>query len=206
VGLIGGHLRGLCRFAGREPRQPFWLWVLGVVVLLTASSVLIVFPLLLGTIDKVERFAREHPEQVTRTIGPGTYSVEVRGYHPELMPDIGMFMVLMLIIVVLAVLLLAAAVSRRLHDTGRSGWWGVMPLPFLLGTFWGMSRLFTLMPTLQTSPDALPAGFFELFGLTMVADLCYLGTLILLIVLCCMPTRRGDNRYGAGFGGGGLPS
>ena len=206
MGLVGDHLRGLFKVAGREPRQPFWLWVLVIMALTMVTGMIGFFPLLFGTFDKVERFAREHPDQVTRTVGPGSYSIEVHGYHPELMPDFRLFMVMMLVITVLVVLLLAAAVARRLHDTGRSGLWGLMPLPLLFATYWGMSRLFALGPAMSRAPQAPPPGFFEVFGLTMIADLCYIGTLILLIVLCCMPTQSGDNRYGAGFGGGGPQS
>jgi len=200
--LIGDHLRGLLRFAGREPRQPFWLWVLVIMALSMASGMLFLFPLFLGTFDRIERFAREHPDQVTRTVGPGSYSVEVHGYHPELMPDFSLFIDITMVVTGVVVFLLAAAVARRLHDSGRSGWWGMMPLPFLSGTYWGLSRLFALGPALSNSPDTPPAGFFEVFGLTMIGDLGYLGTLILLIVFCCMPTQPGDNRYGAGFGEG----
>lgn len=42
----------------------------------------------------------------------------------------------------LAIALYAAAVVRRLHDRGRSGAWGLMPLPFLLYTSIPMARLF----------------------------------------------------------------
>jgi uncharacterized membrane protein YhaH (DUF805 family) len=199
MGLIGDHLRGLLRFAGREPRQPFWLWVLVIMALSMLSGMVGFFPLFFGTFGKIEQFAREHPDQVTRTVGPGSYSIQVHGYHPELMPDFAMFMGVMLIVTLLVIVLLAAAVARRLHDSGRSGWWGILPVPFLLVTFWEMSRLFALAPTLSDTRDAVPAGFFQLFGLTMISDLCYLGTLILLVVFCCMPTQPGDNRYGAGF-------
>ena len=93
-------------------------------------------------------------------------------------------------------------IGNHLRGLLRFAAWGIVPLPFVFGTYWAMSRLFALAPTLPNS-DAPPAGFFELFGLTMVGDLCYLATLLLLIISCCMPTQPGDNRYGPGFGMGG---
>jgi len=205
MGLIGDHLRGLLRFAGREPRQRFWLWVLANYVVLMLLSMLSFAPLFAGSFGKLEQFAREHPDQVTRTIGPGSYSIEVHGYHPELMPDFATALWIFAAGALAIVFLLAAAVTRRLHDSGRSGWWGIIPVPFLLGTFWGMYRLLTLVPSLPNTPNTPPSNeFFQLFGLTMIGDLCYLATLILLIVFCCMPTQPGDNRFGPESGKDGL--
>jgi len=204
--LLTQHLTGIANFRGRENRQPFWLWVLMVMALSMTIGMLSVFPLLFGMFGRIEQFAREHPDQVTRAVGSGSYSIEVHGYHPELMPDFGLFIGIVLAATSIVVLLLAAAVARRLHDTGRSGWWGLMPLPFMLATFWGVSRIFSLAPTLSQTPQTPPPGFFQVFALTMTGDLCYIATLILLIVFCCMPSQPGDNRYGAGFGRGGQQS
>lgn len=198
MGLIGDHLRGLLRFAGREPRQPFWLWVLAVMVATTIGTAVTFVPLFLDTFGKIEQFAREHPDQVTRTVGPNGYSIEVHGYHPELMPDFTWFIGGMLAISILVVFLLAAAVARRLHDSGRSGWWGIMPLPFLLCSFGGMYRMFSWIPTGPT--PAVAPNFLALFAVIFICNMVYLGTLIALIVLCSMASWPGDNRYGAGFG------
>jgi uncharacterized membrane protein YhaH (DUF805 family) len=36
----------------------------------------------------------------------------------------------------------AALAVRRLHDTGRSGWWLLLGLPALAGNIWESARLF----------------------------------------------------------------
>jgi uncharacterized membrane protein YhaH (DUF805 family) len=202
VGLIGDHLRSLGRFTDREPRQPFWLWVLVVMATTMVAWMAVCIPAFVGIFDSIEQFAREHPDQVTRTVGPGSYSIEVHGYHPELMPDVMVELVALTILAVMVVIFLAAAVVRRLHDGGRSGWWGIVPLPFLFCSLLGMSRLFATFPTpAGDAASGPPAGFFALFGLIFLNNLAYLATLLMLIIFCAAPSQPGDNRYGLGFGG-----
>ncbi len=103
-------------------------------------------------------------------------------------PNLQLFMGVNAACAVLAVLLLAASGTRRLHDSNRRGWWGLMPLPFLAGGLIGMSLLsFGL-------GDDSDAGT-QLMAL-MLNNLIYLALLGLLVVFLCLPGTRGPNRFG----------
>ena len=138
----------------------------------------------------MQAFAAAHPDQATVEQGPGHYSVQIHGYHPELMPDFSGFVMVEAVSVIALVALLAAAVARRLHDSGRSGWWGALPLPFLAFGLAAFLLLFSRSGPGHAQPN------FALFGLLFVNNLVYLGTLVALIVMLALPTQPQPNRYG----------
>jgi uncharacterized membrane protein YhaH (DUF805 family) len=190
MALIREHLTGLFRFDGRERRQPFWLWVAIVMGTMMIAWTAVFIPFFIGMFGRIEQFGRDHADQVTRTVGPGSYSIQVNGNHPELIPDIGGLMAGLGVIVAFVIVLLAAAVARRLHDGGKSRWWGVAPLPFLFTGLAIMTRIFAA--SAAGPDDALPDGFFVLFGLIMVNNLVYLAALITLIVMLCGASADDD--------------
>ena len=97
---------------------------------------------------EMQQFAVQHPDQTTVTSGPGQYSISVRGNHPEFMS--GRSVALYLAVTFgLAILLYAAAVVRRLRDRGKSGFWGLMPLPFILYSSIQMPRLQPMIISLR---------------------------------------------------------
>lgn len=193
MGLVVGHLRSLARFSGREARQPFWLWVLTVV----AATMIAWMGYFVVLIRRIEQFAAANPDQVTRTVGPGSYSVEIKGSHPEIGSLFSSSALVLAAIAGVAIVLLAAAVARRLHDSGRSGWWGV-PTPVLLITgLLVMSRAFIVMSATPGAAGADgPPVDFAWFGAMMLCNLMYLASLVMLIVLCCQPSQPGANHFG----------
>lgn len=200
-----GHLRSLLRFSGRETRQPFWLWVLAVMATAMIVWTGYFFLLFAGLTGGIDKFAREHPDQVTRTVGPGSFSIQIQGDHPEIMPDFAASVYVMAVIAAVVIALLAAAVARRLHDSGRSAWWGVPTPMLLIGGLAMMARLFGKMQALTADPaSGPPADFFADFGMMMVLNLVYLVSLVMLVILCCMAGTPGANRYGGVSEGGGM--
>lgn len=185
IELISNHLLGLVRFSGREAQRPFWTWTAivigGAVVAMTAA--------MSSTFGKIEQFAAQHPDQVTRTVGATSYSITVHGNHPELMPDFSVLLMGIGAISALAILLLAAAVVRRLHDVNRTGAWGLPPAVLLLTGLAGMSQLFDQFG----NPGGPPMG---LFLAMFVNNLAYLGSLGVLIVLLAEKGTPGENRFG----------
>jgi uncharacterized membrane protein YhaH (DUF805 family) len=85
--------------------------------------------------------------------------------------------------------LLAAAVVRRLHDLGRSGLWGLLPLPFLAGSLAATPFLFDLF-----SSERGPRGAELLIFLP--GSVLWI-VVIALVVLLAKPGEEGPNRYGA---------
>jgi uncharacterized membrane protein YhaH (DUF805 family) len=181
------HLTSLHRFSGRETVDQFWAWAGTVLFALFVGFSLAGRFVLSDWFAGVERIARENPELVTRSVGPGHYSVRVEGHHPELVPALLPFITLAAAFGVIAILLLGAALTRRLHDSGRTGLWALLPIPFLLAGFWLMPQLFRSWATV---PD------FQLFFLLFANNVVYLATIALLVFFTTRNGTPGPNRYG----------
>lgn len=92
-------------------------------------------------------------------------------------------------VVLVAVALLAAAVTRRLHDTGKPGYWGVPPIVFLLI---GLALFPILMNSVLANPNPPMALFLGLF----LNNILYIVSLIGLVVLLLLDGAKTANRYG----------
>ena len=191
VDSVRNGFTGLLRFSGRDPAGRFWPYVGVVIALFFVTAAATMTPIMSGTFARMQTFAAEHPDQATVTQGPGSYSIQIHGDHPELMPDMKPFFSVMQVGCALAVLLLAAAVTRRLHDRGRRGWWGLPPVVFLIGGLALFPRLFQSALSGELSPDSM-----KLFGLIFANNLLYLGSLGLLIFLLAGAGQPRANRFG----------
>lgn len=191
VDAVRRGFSGLLRFSGRDPARRFWPYAGVVVGLVMASTMAVMVPTMNTMFARMERFAVEHPEQATVTRGASSYAIEIRGDHPEFMPDMTPFFTVVRLGVGLAVLLLAAAVTRRLHDRGRRGWWGLPPVLFLVIGLTLFPRLFHSATQGEMGPETL-----KLFGLLFANNLLYLGSLALLVVMLVGASQKDENRYG----------
>lgn len=169
------HFTRLFDFRGREDRASFWPYAAVAFILIMAAGMVIFVPMMSRAMHEMQQFAAQHPDQATVTSGPGQYSISVRGDHPDFMPAKSVALYLA-VTFGLAILLYAAAVVRRLRDRGKSGFWGLMPLPFILYSSIQMPRMFASVGG-STQPDM--ALFFSVF----LSNLLYIVTLIWLIVL-----------------------
>jgi uncharacterized membrane protein YhaH (DUF805 family) len=183
------NLGGLVRFTGRESSKMFWLYAGTVIGLVFAAMFAVMIPNLVQTMIKMQAYAAKHPEDATIDQGPGHYEITIRGNHPELMPDMGAMVSSFSVVVLLAVALLAAAVARRLHDSGKSALWGLLPLPFLTFGFVMMPKIFRDF-TSSGQPD------FALFGMIFLNNLIYLICLVVLVILLTQKGTLGSNKFG----------
>jgi uncharacterized membrane protein YhaH (DUF805 family) len=191
IDSIRNGFTGLLRFSGRDSARRFWPYVGVVIALLFAAAGVTMSTTMSTMLGGMQRFAAEHPDQATITQGPSGYAIEVQGNHPELFPDMTPFFTVMQVGCALAVVLLAAAVTRRLHDRGRRGWWGLPPLPFLLVGMTAFPRFFNTTLAGEMTPDAM-----KLFGLLFANNMLYLGSLILLVILLAGASDPKQNRFG----------
>lgn len=182
---ILGHFARLFQFGGREKVGSFWPYAGVVLALGFIGSAAVMMPEMNRSMARMAQFAAEHPESATVSQGPGRYEIHIQGSHPELLPDFKAMIGGMVAVMVIMVVLLAAAVARRLHDTGRTGAWGLLSLPFLVS---GMA----LMPDMFSSAEPDMSQFFMLFADNMV----YIGTLVLLVFLLSRPGDPAENRWG----------
>jgi len=191
VDSVRNGFTGLLRFSGRDPARRFWPYAGVVIALMFAGAAATMGPIMSQSFARMERFAAEHPDQATVTRGPSSYSIQIQGSHPELMPDVTPFFTAMQVGCALVVALLAAAVTRRLHDRGRRGWWGLAPLPFLIVGLTLFPRFFQSTLAGDLTPDSM-----RMFGLIFTNNLLYLASLGLLIFLLAGASQAGENRFG----------
>ncbi|WP_184715856.1 DUF805 domain-containing protein [Caulobacter sp.] len=154
------NLSGLTDFSGRDPRGIFWPY---------AGVVVVVLMLVMGAGNMA-------------FIGQAMSATDG-------MPNLIGMVLVMAVEIAAAVGLLAAAVTRRLHDTGRAGYWGLAPL---LSLTLGLVGFSFLMRGIEKPLPGFELFFFALF----FNNLLYLGALVLLIVLLAQPSKADANRYG----------
>ncbi|MCS6624690.1 DUF805 domain-containing protein [Roseibacterium beibuensis] len=183
--------RHVTTFSGRDRRGRFWPYAAVVLVLgFVVLGVAVTFSLG-GYVTEVQQFAVAHPEATTVESSPGSWSISIDANHPDApVPDLDGFFVSMGIGVLAIIAGLAAAVSRRLHDSGRSALWGLLPVPFLL---FGIGFFPVMMDSMMASEQPDLTLFFLLFG----NNVLYLGALGTLVILLSLPTRPEANRHGA---------
>ncbi|MFN7111090.1 MAG: DUF805 domain-containing protein [Brevundimonas sp.] len=174
-------------FKGRDRRSQFWPYALTVVGLSFVGLWLGMIPTMTAVFEQASAAAATNPEAATVVSGPGHYSVEI--HDPAFMPDMGPFFLVLRIGVAAVVILLAAAVTRRLHDTGRAGYWGLLPVVFLtIGL--------TAFPTVMTSFMQADAPNIGLFMLLFLNNVLYMASLIGLVILLVLDGKKTVNRYG----------
>lgn len=188
---VARGFRNVARFSGRDTRGQFWPYAAAVFVLVFMACGIAMSVVMSGFFAEMQRFAVEHPEATTIQSSPGNYSISVDGSHPEApMPNLTLFLAVVAVQILMTVGLLAAAVSRRLHDSGRTARWGLMPLPFLLV---GM----TIFPMMISQFVASGEPNLGLFFLMFFNNLTYMVALVSLIVLLARRGTRGPNRFGS---------
>lgn len=177
---LGEHFKRLFNFAGREDRASFWPYAAVAFILTNVAGMFIFVPMMAQTIRAMQEFAAQNPERATVTSGPGQYSISVRGNHPEFIPaeTIALFLA---VTFGCAIVLYAAAVVRRLRDSHKSGYWGLMPLPFIAYSSITMPSLFS---SIGSAPDFNVLLFFSVF----LSNLLYMAALIWLIILLAKPS------------------
>ena len=158
-GTVRRALRNLRVFSGRDTRPQFWLYMAAVYGATQLSTFVFLIPSAISLLS---------------------------GHDPF---ENGVMLASMLAMLAMMTVLLAAAITRRLHDTGRRGAWGSLPLPPLAVYAWGWWRL---MRWDESSVDEVPSGFFLIWA----AGLLYFAGIAAVIVLCVLPGTAGPNRYG----------
>lgn len=181
--------RRLADFSGRDRRGRFWPYALVVVALVYVGLAGVMIPMMAGVFAEAAAYAAANPDQATVVTGPGYYSVQIHDPNAIALPDFSLFFTAVGIAGALAVILLAAAVTRRLHDTGRAGWWGLPPVAFLTT---GLLLFPRMMDQMMQTEEPSMGLFFLLFANNIVYVICLLGLIILLV----LDGTRGPNRYG----------
>jgi|SRR5579859_3207594 len=155
----------LLRFSGRDTRSEFWPYAAAAVALYLVVGWAVLIPIMLPAFE-----ASSEPQV-------GTF-LKMVGYF--LLASVLMFAAL--------VGILAAAVARRLHDSGRSAFWGLLPLPFVAYGGTVFVRLVSQFGTGEPDMRLFLSGF--------ISNALYLVALAWLIVLLALRSAPGPNRFG----------
>jgi uncharacterized membrane protein YhaH (DUF805 family) len=153
--------RNLLRFRGRDSRSEFWPYA--------GAS----FALYMGL----------GPLVIALFLSP-LFAQPTGG---EFLQAMDSFIVASLLLFILLVTLLAAAISRRLHDTGRSALWALIPLPFVAYSEAMFFRLFAQFRT--GAPD------LRLFFSVFASNMTYLVAVGCLIILLALPSSSRGDRF-----------
>jgi uncharacterized membrane protein YhaH (DUF805 family) len=180
---------GLTRFSGRDARRQFWPFAIFLFLATTALTYVAMAPammgMLAGAVELAGRASRDRAAGIPAYV-PG----DAAALPPELIPDFGGAFLIIGAVNMIAILLLAAAVTRRLHDRNRTGYWGLIPLPFAIIAQIIAPRTMAAMMQVQMgrgSPD---------FAMLMLNGAAYWATMIFLIVLLARKGDEGANRFG----------
>jgi uncharacterized membrane protein YhaH (DUF805 family) len=187
VGLLE-HFRKLASFSGREDRASFWPYaalVLGIVFL---AGALMTLPMMAWLMQSSPQFAGQDPAAATFASDIGEFSMPAQVQVTGLPLPTGFLSAYLAVTIGLAVLLYAAAVFRRLHDRGRSGAWGLMPLPFLAYMAVQTIRVFGSV-TQGEQPD------MGLIFTIALSNILFWAALLALVVLLCGASDPGPNAY-----------
>lgn len=181
---------GVLRFSGRDTRGQFWPYAIFVFLLTSALTYVAMIPDLLRMMAGFQRFV-EKAQRDQAAGGPGApLSGRMEGIPPELIPNFENTVIWSSILTVIAILLLAAAVTRRLHDRDKRGFWGLLPLPcYAVGL--------ALAPQAVQMIARSPVGAdTPLFNALMLNSFVYWGLLIFLVVILAGEGDAGSNRFG----------
>jgi uncharacterized membrane protein YhaH (DUF805 family) len=186
LGSIKYNLAHLLDFRGRDARQTFWYFVLFVYVLNIGLSMLVAIPLYVRMVSRMIAAAQTDPEAVEQIM-------------PSMVTDmLGPIMWLGVLSGVLYLVLLGGAFTRRLHDSGLPGWWGLIPAIFQLVSLATLPSMIDAMKEFMTiTPGESPLGQMQLmqqqFGLASLAGWV---PVIAVIALGVRKSAVGPNRYG----------
>ena len=185
------NLTHLADFSGRDARQTFWYYVLFLVIINIAVSMVMTVPMMLSAFKGVITAAQAGASE--ETIQAQMASQMAGGMS-------GMIWVTAALSLLLMVLFIAAFV-RRLHDSGKSGWWAIIPVAtqlFSVGLTYTMAgELESYMMAAQSAKDLeavqtlqaqAPGGLY--------AQVSWIGYIV-VIVFGAMKSTPGPNVYGA---------
>ena len=192
VSAVKSGFRNYAVFSGRASRAAFWKFVLFILLALIATT--IINSLIFGP-EARDAVTWSVDSSGNTTVLAGRTTTYKGGWLGNL--------------VMVAVFLPYLAVAwRRMHDTGRSGWWVFLPVPMLVivyAALWFFSKEVPLDPTAfpkgfklpegfkpPTSvrvPDLSPWAFVTLFALSF-------GSAALVIFWLARASQPSPNKYG----------
>jgi len=184
IASIRYNLGNLMRFSGRATLVQFWPYAIAVALLAFAVSGAVLVAAMARGFTEALRIAAARSHQPSTALDPAATDPMLEAF------DLAPVLIATALTSLVAALLLAAAVARRLHDSDRHGAWGLLPVPFLIGSAaLGPQMLETVRAAPVVGP---PPGFF----LLMLNNLLFYAALFWLIYLLVDRGTDRPNRFG----------
>lgn len=169
---VGSVYANMFNFSGRARRAEYWWYVLFIFIISMVLQGALFFWLF------------THPQFSVAFRSEAAMQTVVKQYQPEILRWTAYYFAATLFLYWLPQL---AVTVRRLHDTGRSGWW--MFKPFLLSIL-GMIAIIVLAGFTGAATGAPSPALMAL------ASTLPLAATVWYFVVLCLPGTHGTNRFG----------
>ena len=194
LGIVKYNFAHLLDFSGRDARPTFWYYVLFLFLLNIALAMVLGFvavgQLVSGAVTAGQSGASEEAVQASMASGIGGMMGSIMWYS--------------LVSNILMIVLLAASFVRRLHDSGKSGWWGLLVLAAQVVGFvvslQTMDQMQDFMAQVfsqpgEMTPEAMERLMDSQRQMSAYSAVGWIGPLI-AILFGVMDSTDGPNRYG----------
>ena len=168
---VGSVYANMFNFSGRARRAEYWWFFVFVIIMSFVMQGALVFWLM------------SNPEFAVAFRSEAAMQTVIKQYQSDILRYSGYYFVGTIFLYWLPQL---AVTVRRLHDTGRSGWW--MFKPFIIG-FLGAFGLGFMSGLIGSNGAPSPALFLMAMTVPFAASIWYL-------VVLCLPGTHGNNRFG----------
>ncbi len=188
LGAIKYNLSHLLDFNGRDARQTFWYYVLFLVIVQFAIS-------MLATIPIMARMFQVIFEQAQANASEAVVAAQIQATMGGMMGD--MIWLSVALAVAQTVLLLAAFV-RRLHDSDKSGWWAALAVLGQAAGIFAAIRIAELMPEMMpmsNDPAAIQQMIERQSDFSAYSAAGWLGTIV-VVGFGILKSTDGPNRFG----------
>lgn len=184
----------LTNFRGRDARQAFWYYALAVYLATMAVGMLTSVPMVLeATIAGMTQTmanAGNQDQAATEAAIQAATAQSMQKYAPVLLWS-------GVISAAITLFGLAASIVRRLHDSGLSGFWGLIPLALKCASLVTLPlKVDPMEAVLQAQAHDPFAMFKAMDGIQgVVAAGSWIATII-VVALCVRKSTDGPNQYG----------
>ena len=188
-------LANLLNGNSRDARQAFWYYVLFIYLVTTAISMVFVLPVMMQSMVTAMRQGIAQGQGQDPEAAKAAVQAAMLGAMSDIIPKMIWMSVAVGIIMLLS---LAAAFVRRLHDSGLSGLWALVPAACQAVSLATMpSQLARMQEAMQTADLNNP-----MLGMSMMRGSMGAGQLLawvaigVVVVLGVRKSTPGPNRYG----------
>ncbi|WP_299192603.1 DUF805 domain-containing protein [uncultured Erythrobacter sp.] len=193
---IRHNLGNLTNFNGRDARQTFWFWVLVVVIVQYAVSMLASVPMIISMSSGMISAITQNPESVDAT------AQAIDSVLDDMLVWVKFQIIVGSIIGVISIGMLAASFVRRLHDGGFTGWIAVVPIAaYLFSLAYNIVVIDQVEEMMRASMASGADGSAVADPFAMQAEMGVMGLVgwlapLIGIIFGVWPSEEGPNQYG----------